>query len=324
MATSTTQIGFAEAARGALAQRRSRRRGAGVAGGSVRRDNLIAYLMLAPAVILLAIFVIWPLIYAMYISTYDWSFYQESVFVGLKNFRVVLSDPQFIDSILRGLRFALIVVPSIIVIAYLFASLVKHMGQRVATVLKVAIYIPTVISGVITSLIFALIYEYSGGLANWFIGLFGLEAQAWIGDVRLALPAISVPAIWLGLGITSLIMLAGLLDIPESYYEAARLEGASWWQQNIFITIPLMKNIFLYLVITGFVGAVQQFELPLIMTNGGPLDSTLLPNLYIFNHFRYDIYVGYSIAAALLLFVVLGSISAGIFRTLRSEKAVDG
>jgi len=289
-----------------------------------RRDNVTAYVMLAPVVILLGIFVIWPLLYSMFVSLYDWSFYQESVFVGFRNFRVVLTDPQFVESVLRGLRFALIVVPSVMVIAFLFASLVKHMGKRAATLLKVSVYIPTVISGVITSLIFVLIYQYSGGIANWLVGFFGIEAQAWIGDVKLALPAIAVPAIWLGLGITSLIMLAGLLDIPESYYEAARLEGANWGKQTIYITIPLMKNIFLYLLITGFVGAVQQFELPLIMTNGGPLDSTLLPNLYIFNHFRYDIYVGYSIAAALLLFVVLGSISAGIFKTLNSEKAVDG
>ncbi len=288
-----------------------------------RKDNLTAYLMLAPVVVMLGVFVIWPLLYSMRVSLYDWSFYQESEFVGLHNYLVVLTDPQFRDSILRGLKFALIVVPSVMVIAFLFASLVKGMGRRFATLLKVSIYIPTVISGVIASLIFVLIYQYSGGIANWAIGLVGIEPQAWIADVRLALPAIAVPAIWLGLGLTSLIMLAGLLDIPESYYEAARLEGASWVQQTVFITLPLMRNIFLYLLITGFVGAVQQYELPLIMTNGGPLDSTLLPNLYIFNHFRYDIFVGYSIAAALLLFVVLGSISAGIFRTLQSEKAVD-
>jgi ABC-type sugar transport system permease subunit len=84
-----------------------------------------------------------------------------------------------------------------------------------------------------------------------------------------------------------------------------------------------MKNVLLYLLITGFVAAIQQYELPLVMTNGGPLDSTTLPNLFIFNHFRGDAYVGYSIAAALLLFAVLGAVSALIFRVLNSEKLVD-
>ncbi|WP_166351983.1 carbohydrate ABC transporter permease [Phytoactinopolyspora limicola] len=300
-------------------------RGRRAPGAGVRRqDNRLAYLMLAPLVILLGIFVIWPLIYAGYLSFFNWSFYQASEFVGWRNFSNVLTDRQFVESILRGLRFALMVVPSILVIAFLFASLVKTMGRRAATLLKVSIYIPTVISGVIASIIFVLIYDYSGGIANWVVGWFGIEAQAWIGDVRLALPAIAVPAIWMGLGISALIMLAGLLDIPESYYEAAELEGANWFQRTWYITLPLMKNIFLYLLIAGFTLAIQQFELPLIMTDGGPLDSTLLPNLFIFNHFRDDLFVGYSIAAALLLFLVLGSISALIFKALNSEKAVDG
>jgi len=289
-----------------------------------RKENRVAYIMLAPLVILLAIFVIWPMIYSGYLSFYNWSFYQPAEFVGFSNFKNVLTNDQFIQSMVRGLEFALMVVPAILLIAFLFANLVKALSRRAATVLKVSIYIPTIISGVIASIIFSLIYQYSGGIANWFVGLFGVEDQAWLGDVNLGLPAIAVPAIWLGLGLTSLIMLAGLLDIPESYYEAAELEGANWYQITRYITIPLMRNIFLFLLITGFVGAIQQLELPLIMTNGGPLDSTLLPNLYIFNHFRNDTFVGYSIAAAFLLFILLGSISAGIFRVLNSEKAVDG
>ena len=125
------------------------------------------------------------------------------------------------------------------------------------------------------------------------------------------------------MGLTSLIMVAAMVDIPEEFYEAASMEGANWWQKTIYITIPQMKNVILYLLITGFVAAIQQFELPLVMTGGGPLDSTNLPNLFIFNHFRNDITVGYSIAAALLLFVVLGTVSALIFKVLNSEKLVD-
>lgn len=321
----TAPVGAIRATRGA------RRRGAtDGATASVRRtrrsgkDNRLAYLMLAPLVIMLSIFVIWPLVYSGYLSFFNWSFYQESEFVGWRNFESVLTDRAFLESVFRGLRFALMVVPAMLVIAFLFASLVKSMGRRSASLLKVSIYIPTVISGVIASVIFGLIYQYSGGVANWVIGWFGIEAQAWLGDIRTSLASIAVPAVWLGLGLTALIMLAGLLDIPESYYEAAELEGANWFHRSWYITLPLMKNIILYLLITGFTAAIQQFELPLVMTGGGPLSSTMLPNLYIFDHFRNDVFVGFSIAAALLLFVVLGSISAVIFRLLNSEKAVDG
>ena len=297
----------------AVGQRRSLR----------RRDTKIAFLMLAPALILLSIFVIWPLIYAWGVSFYTWSFYQPSVFVGLRNFRLVLEDPNFSASIVRGLNYTLIVVPSILTIAFLFANVVKMVGTKAATFLKVSIYIPTVISGVIASIIFVLIYEFRQGLLNWLLSFFGVANQPWLGSAETALYALTVPGIWMGLGLASLIMLAGLLDIPEEYYEAAEIDGAGWFARTFHITIPLMKNIILFLLVTGFVASIQQFELPLVMTSGGPVRSTQLPNLLIFQHFTTDLYVGYSIAGALLLFLVLGGISAVIFKLVSSEKAVD-
>ncbi|MGF3055542.1 carbohydrate ABC transporter permease [Microbacterium sp. YY-01] len=287
------------------------------------RDTKLAFLMLTPVVVLLGIFVIWPAIYAGYLSFHDWSFYKDPEFVGWKNFTDVLTDPLFTATIGRGFMFVLMTVPPMLVLAYLFSSLVVAVSRRFASILKVSIYLPTIISAVITSIIFVLIYNYSGGLLNAVLGAFGIDPIAWIGDPAWALLAIAVPAIWLGMGLTSLIMVAAMVDIPNEYYEAAAMEGAGWWQKTLYITIPQMKNVFLYLLVTGFVAAIQQFELPLVMTGGGPLDSTTLPNLFIFNHFRNDINVGYSIAAALLLFVVLGSVSALVFKFVNSERLVD-
>lgn len=287
------------------------------------RDSKIAYLMILPAVVMLGIFVIWPAIYAAFLSFQEWSFYKDPEFVGWRNYVNVLTDPLFWASIGRGFTFVLMTVPIMLVLAFLFASLVVSVSRRFASLLKVSIYIPTIISAVIASIVFALIYDYSGGLLNALLEVFGIDAVAWIGDPQWALLAIAVPAIWLGMGLTSLIMVAGMVDIPGEYYEAAAMEGANWWQKTFYITIPQLKNIVLYLLITGFVAAIQQFELPLVMTQGGPLDSTTLPNLFIFNHFRNDINAGYSIAAALLLFVVLGSVSALVFKFVNSERLVD-
>ena len=287
------------------------------------RDTKLAFLMLAPVVILLGIFVIWPAFYAGFLSFQDWSFYKDPEFVGWQNYVNVITDPLFIATIGRGFLFVLMTVPIMLILAYLFSSLVVSVSQRFASLLKVSIYIPTIISTVIASIIFVLIYDYSGGLLNAGLGAFGIDAVAWIGDPAWALISVAVPAIWLGMGLTSLIMVAAMIDIPGEYYEAAAMEGAGWWQKTFYITIPQMKNVFLYLLVTGFVAAIQQFELPLVMTNGGPLDSTMLPNLFIFNHFRNDVNVGYSIAAALLLFVVLGSVSALVFKFVNSERLVD-
>ncbi|MGO4681322.1 carbohydrate ABC transporter permease [Microbacterium sp. 2MCAF23] len=287
------------------------------------RDTKLAYLMLAPVVILLGIFVAWPAVYAGFLSFQDWSFYKDPQFVGWKNYADVLTDPLFVATIGRGFLFVLMTVPAMLVLAFLFASLVVSLSRRLATILKVSIYIPTIISGVIASIIFVVIYAYDGGILNAVLAAFHIDAVSWIGDPAWALLAVAVPAVWLGMGLTSLIMVAAMVDIPTEYYEAAAMEGAGWWQKTFYITMPQMKNVFLYLLITGFVAAIQQFELPLVMTQGGPLDSTTLPNLFIFNHFRNDVNVGYSIAAALLLFVVLGSVSALVFKFINSERLVD-
>ena len=287
------------------------------------RDTKVAYVMILPAVVLLGIFVVWPAIYAGFLSFQDWSFYKDPEFVGFKNYADVLADRLFWGAIGRGFMFVLMTVPPMLVLAFLVSSLVVSVSRRAATLLKVSIYLPTIISAVITSIVFALIYNYSGGLLNWFLAQFGVEAVPWLGDPAWALLAIAIPAIWLGMGLTSLIMVAAMVDVPTEFYEAAAMEGANWWQKTFYITIPQMKNVLLYLLITGFVAAIQQFELPLVMTGGGPLDSTTLPNLFIFNHFRNDINVGYSIAAALLLFVVLGTVSALVFRFVNSERLVD-
>ncbi|SEK42825.1 multiple sugar transport system permease protein [Paenibacillus sp. cl141a] len=289
-----------------------------------RQDNGVAYMLLAPIVILLTVFVIIPFFYALRVSFYNWSFYQDSTFVGLQNFYMVLTDNLFLQSIWVGLKFALMVVPTMLILSFLFANIIKDLGSGFASVVKTSVYIPTIISGIVASVIFVFIFDYAGGLANYIIGLFGSEPKAWLADVATALPSIAAPAVWLGFGLTTLIMLAGLHDIPKSYYEAAELEGAGTFVRMWYITIPLMRNVILYLLVTGFTAQISQFELSLVMTGGGPLSETTTPNLYILNHFRNDVMVGNSIAASLLLFVVLGSISAIIFRVLNSEKAIDG
>ncbi len=321
--TGTQQVATPAAEVALMPATRTGRRRTAAPVRPTRRDGRIAYLMILPAVVMLGIFVIWPAIYAAFLSFQEWSFYKDPEFVGWRNYVNVLTDPLFWASIGRGFAFVAMTVPVMLVLAFLFASLVVAVSRRFASLLKVSIYIPTIISAVIASIVFALIYDYSGGLLNALLSTFGIDPVAWIGDPSWALLAIAVPAIWLGMGLTSLIMVAGMVDIPGEYYEAAAMEGANWWQKTFYITIPQLKNILLYLLITGFVAAIQQFELPLVMTQGGPLDSTTLPNLFIFNHFRNDINAGYSIAAALLLFVVLGSVSALVFKFVNSERLVD-
>ena len=302
-----------------------RRKAPGPRGRKHMRDNRTAYLMIAPMVILLSIFVIWPLIYAIYLSFFKTSFYKGSEFVGLQFYMFVLQDPNFWNSLRIGISFAAMVVPAGLVISLLLASFIKILSKRMASFMKVTVYVPAVISTVVASVLFLFMYQ-DQGVVNWFLSLLNAGPVAWLNNPGTALPAIAVPAIWLGLGITTLIMLAGLLDIPDSYYESAELDGAGFFKRTWYITIPLLKNILLYLFVTGFTGAIQMLDLPLVMTNGGPVGATTTPNLFIFNSFRgaTPYATSFSLTTALLLFVVLGLISVLVFKLINSDKAVDG
>ncbi|WP_228484618.1 carbohydrate ABC transporter permease [Microbacterium cremeum] len=287
--------------------------------------NRTAYLMIAPMVILLGIFVWWPLAYSFYLSTFEISFYEDPVFVGLQFYQYVLEDPQFWRSIGIGAMYVVYTVPAIMIIAFLMASFIRTCGIKLAGLLKTTVYVPTVVSAVVASIIFVFMYRADGGIINWLLSFVGLGPYAFLSDPDLALPAISVPGIWLAFGITTLIMLAGMYDIPQSYYEAAQLEGANYLQRTWFITIPLMRNVLLYLLVTATIAGMQQFELPLIMTGGGPTNATMTPNLFIFNTFKdpTPYATSFSLTAALILFFVLGTISVIIFRLIRSDKAID-
>jgi ABC-type sugar transport system permease subunit len=288
------------------------------------RSNATAYLMIAPMVVLLGIFVFWPLVYAFYLSVHRISFYKPAVFVGLDFYKFVLTDPKFWHSLTIGLLYALMVVPTGMVIALLLASFIKTLSIRISSFLKTTVYVPAVVSFVVAAVVFQFMYQ-DDGLVNWVVGWFGFGPVAWLNGPHTALAAIAVPGIWLGFGITTLITLAALLDIPENYYESAALDGANAWQRMRYITIPSLRNVLLYLFITGFTLAVQEYLLPLIMTNGGPVNATQTPNLFIFQSFRDNTpyATSFSLAAALLLFIVLGVISTIIFRLVSSDKAMD-
>jgi multiple sugar transport system permease protein len=289
------------------------------------RANGTAYLMIAPMVVLLGIFVIWPLFYSLYLSGYQVNFYQGSQWVGTRFYQYVLTDDRFWHAIKVGLLYSLMTVPTGMVISLALAMFIRTVAGTLGSVMKTIVYLPAVLSSVIAAVVFTFMYQ-DAGVVNWFVSWVGHGPVAWLNDPDTVLPAIAAPGVWLGLGISTLIFIAALFDIPESYYESASLDGANLWQKTRYITVPMLRNVILYLLVTGFTLTIQEFQLPLIMTGGGPVEASNTPNLYIFNTFRDNTpyATSFSLAAALLLFVVLGTISLVIFRLLRSEKAVDG
>ena len=288
-----------------------------------RSEALVAYGLLLPTFVLLLLFSIIPLVSTFFSSFYNSGFYQEANFVGLGNYRTVLRDKNFFRSIVVGLKFAAIVVPFQFILSFLFAVTLKNMSPKLSGVVKVSIYIPNVISGVIAAVIFTFIYAYQGGFLNYLMQVLGLPIQPWLNSMSLSLWAVAIPAIWLGFGYSTLLMYAGLLDIPQNYYEAAMIDGANAAQRMWYITIPSMRNIFLFQIVSGVIGALQEFNLPYLMTGGAPVNTTRTPVLLLYQHFTGDKTMGYTYAGAMLMAVIIGVLTALFFKTISSQKAED-
>ncbi len=286
-------------------------------------EVLTAFAFLAPTLVGILLFSILPVLLSFIDSFYNYGFYQARAYVGTNNYRLVLADKYFRNAILVGFRFVVIVVPFQIVVSFLFANLIKGLGRRTSAFVKTSIIVPTVISGVVASLVFVYIFDYQGGLLNNILKLFGIPLQAWFQDRHLAMFSVAAPRIWLGFGYTTLIMLGALLDIPESYHEAARIDGAGPWVRMRRITIPSMKNVILFLLVSGIVAAMQEFDMPSNMTGGGPARATETPALFIYTHFIRDPTIGFSLAAAMVIALVLGTVSAVVFRLVSSERSTE-
>jgi len=270
------------------------------------------------------VFVFVPLVMAVQKSFSDWNFYSASVFVGLRNFGLVLRNELFLTSLVNGFKFVGIIVPSQLVLSFLFAHALKGTRGGLSSVVKTAIYVPAVISGIIASVIFLFLLNYRAGLMNQALGWFGIDRVAFLTVPWLAVLSVSIAALWLGFGYASLVMYAGLLGIPQEYYEAAEVDGAGSLARLVRITIPSMRNIFILLCITMVTGTLQIFDIPFLMTGGGPVNKTLSPIMFLYNAFRsLDKTMGYTIAGALLMMVAITIVNSLVFTVIRSQKAQD-
>ena len=289
-----------------------------------RMDLRTGYLMVIPSLIALGIFVYVPLFMALEKSFTNWNFYGGSEYIGFRNFEMVLQNQLFRKSLVNIMWFVLMIIPVQMLITFLFAHVLKGMSNHFGAFAKTAVYVPTVISGIVASVIFLFIFNYQGGIINYLVRQMGMKRIAFFANPWLARSIIAVTSIWMGFGSLSLVMYAGLMNIPKAYYEAAEVDGANTLQKFLRITIPSMKNVFILVAINLTTGTLQMFDLPYLMTGGNPVNNTLTPMMYIYNNFKSaDYSMGYTVAAALLMMIVIGTLSSFVFRLIRSEKSMD-
>lgn len=274
---------------------RSRRPGA-------RNLAILGLIFVLPYVLLFVFFKIIPAIYGMVLSLMKTNRARDLTFVGLDNFSRLFADPNFWVSLRVTMVYSLIAVPAVVIVSLVMATLAAR-SVRGIKIYRAAFFLPVITSLVTTAVIWTWLYSTNGPL-NYIVGLFGIGPVPWLSAGTHVLPSLAIVAVWSRFGYDMLILMAGLLDIPHDYYEAASLDGANKWQQFWHITLPSLKRPLFFVLILEIVVSFQVFDLIYVMTGGGPVNSsyTLVYMLYD-QGFGYGNF-GYASAIGVVLFFI--------------------
>lgn len=261
------------------------------------------YLFLLPKLIVFLIFVALPVLWALIISFQEYGIFETS-WVGLTNFIDIFRGDLFYIALWNTFRYTIVVVPSQVVIALILASLINPLNKKAQSFFRGAFYLPTVTSVVVISMVWRWIYN-SKGLMNYLLALFNIDAVNWLGSSNLALTAIIMMSVLTPPGVGVILYLANMGSIPESLFEAARIDGAGPFKAWLKITLPLVKPTTFYLAILGTIGSFQVFTKVLLLTDGGPGYATTTLVHLIYNSAFRDFDFGFAAAQAVILFVIV-------------------
>jgi len=269
-----------------------------------RRETLTFYLLISPWLIGFLWFVIGPMIISFWMSLHRWDLLTDPIWIGFDNYvRAFTNDPLFFQALRVTFTFAFVSVPLGLMVSLIVALLLNQI-KRGLRIFRTIYYIPVVVSGVAVMVLWMFIFNPQVGLINQFLAIFGIDGPGWIFDDRWALPSLIIMSLW-NIGGTVIIWLAGLMGVSESLYEAAELDGANRLQKFWFVTVPSISPTIFFNLIMGIIGALQAFGQAFVMTGGGPRNSTLLFNFYLWRHAFSDFRMGYASALAWVLFVII-------------------
>jgi len=277
------------------------------------------YLFISPALILLMMFSLIPIVVAFVISFTDISLigladWSQINFVGIDNYIDIMTDPLFLKSIGNTLFYVIIGVPLVIICSLGIAVLINFGESRVFQFFRLIFYTPSITNVVAVAVVWSYLYNPSFGFLNYLLSLADIPPVPWLQHPVVAKISLIILALWRAIGTNMIIFLAALQGIPKEYYEAASLDGANKRQQLIKITVPMLKFAIFFVTVTTMIGWLQFFEEPFIMTNGGPLDSTTSVSLFIYrNGFQFSKF-GYAAAGSFLLFIAIITVTLIQFR----------
>ena len=276
-----------------------------------------AFLLSLPALVGLVLFHYWPIAETVRLSFTDYKvFTGEFTWTGTKNYSIALDDPALIGSLKTTGLFFLIKVPLQMIFGLGLALFVAQPGRGI-NILRTIILLPTVTSMVVASIVWGMMLSPEVGLVNSLLETIGVPAQGFLTSRSQALPILAAITIWKEVGLSMIFYLAGLLTIPNSYYEAGRVDGANRWHLFRHITLPLLRGTHIFVLITTTISAFKVFVPVKVLTDGGPSGATRVIVLYIFNlAFQFN-RLSYATTISVILAVILIAISIIQYRVTR-------
>ncbi|HHT35684.1 MAG TPA: sugar ABC transporter permease [Firmicutes bacterium] len=280
----------------------------------LNREAVCGYVFASPFIIGFLAFTIVPMLYSLYISFTSYRITSSPTWIGLDNYvRMFTQDPRYINSIKVTLKYVAVSVPLKVGFALFIAFLLTRRARGMP-VYRSIYYLPSLIGGsVAVSLVWKELFAVNG-VINKILSIFGVDPIQWLGDPTYAIWVLILLSAW-QFGSSMLIFAAGLKQIPAVYYEAAQIDGASGWQQFLYITIPSLSPVIFFNVVMQTISAFLNFTQAFIITQGRPMDSTLVYSLYLyysaFNYYE----MGYASAMAWVLLIMVAVVTAFIFKS---------
>jgi multiple sugar transport system permease protein len=284
-----------------------------------RRETLAAWSFLGVPFLHLLVFSLAPVLFTIYLSFHDWDLLRGThAWVGLANYRDLAGDGLFFAT-LRNTALYVLYVP-ITMAAALALALWLNRSRRGERLLRAVVFLPYVTSTVAIAIVWQWMFNPDFGIVNTVLGVVGIRGADWLGDPRTAMAALIIVTVWTQVGYQMTVLLAGLQGIPQTYLDAATMDGASPWQRFRHVTLPLLKPVLLFVLVTGIIGGFQVFTLVYLMTEGGPLHSTDVIVYRIYQTAWEFLRFGSASAMAVVLFVLLLGLTWVQFRLLGARR----
>ncbi|MDR3893754.1 MAG: sugar ABC transporter permease [Blautia sp.] len=279
-----------------------------------KREARNFYIYTAPWLIGFLVLTLYPILYSFYLMFTNMNLTGIGEFVGLDNWTYAFTDDTlFRRAFLNTLKYVFMFVPCSIILAFFVALLLSKKVKGLGF-FRTAFYIPYITSGVAVTILWGWIFQKDFGIINYILSLVGIKGPNWLGDKNVAMISIVILSLWT-IGNNIIIMLAGIQDIPRSYYESAQIDGAGSLRQTFYITLPLCTPTIYFNLIVTVIAAFQVFQQPLILTNGGPLNSTYTAAMHLYNNgFLYG-KMGYASMMAWSMFAVIMLITIVVVST---------